>query len=142
MSWLPLYAVLIHRLYSSSNSVLFVKRLALVVLGVLLFDQGAELFKYTLERPRPCHEVEGLRVLAHCSPYGFFSAHAANSFGLAFLFRKWLHSSWFPILLVVAILQSFSRIHLGVHYPLDLVAGALWGFLISFVLHKIESTWS
>ena len=117
-------------------------RLALVALGVLLFDQGAELFKYTLERPRPCHEVEGLRVLAHCSPFGFFSAHAANSFGLAFLFRKWLHSSWFPILLVVAILQCFSRIHLGVHYPTDLLAGAIWGILISFVLHKIESTWS
>ena len=62
VSWLPLYAVLIHRLFSSSNSVLFIKRLALVALGVLLFDQGAELFKYTLERPRPCHEVEGLRV--------------------------------------------------------------------------------
>ena len=62
VSWLPLYSVLIHRLYSSSNSVLFFKRLALVVLGVLLFDQGAELFKYTLERPRPCHEVEGLKV--------------------------------------------------------------------------------
>ena len=142
VSWLPLYAVLTHRLFSSSNSVLFIKRLALVALGVLLFDQGAELFKYTLERPRPCHEVEGLRVLAHCSPFGFFSAHAANSFGLAFLFRKWLHSSWFPILLVVAIFQSFSRIHLGVHYPTDLLAGAIWGILISFVLHKIESTWS
>ena len=85
VSWLPLYAVLLHRLYISSNIVLFVKRLALVVLGVLLFDQGAEFFKYTLERPRPCHEVEGLRVLAHCSPFGFFSAHAANSFGRALM---------------------------------------------------------
>ena len=79
VSWLPLYAALLHRLHSSSNSVLFIKRLALVVVGVLFFDQGAEFFKYTLERPRPCHEVEGLRVLAHCSPFGFFSAHAANS---------------------------------------------------------------
>jgi undecaprenyl-diphosphatase len=83
-----------------------------------------------------------LRVLAHCSPFGFFSAHAANSFGLAFLFRKWVHSSWFPILIVVALVQSFSRIHLGVHYPLDLFAGAVWGFLISVALHKIEKTWS
>jgi undecaprenyl-diphosphatase len=92
ITWLPLYAVLLHRLYISSTAVLFVKRLALVVIGVLLFDQGAALFKYTLERPRPCHDLEGLRVLAHCSPFGFFSAHAANSFGLAFLFRKWAHS--------------------------------------------------
>ena len=142
ITWLPLYAVLLHRLYISSTAVLFVKRLALVVIGVLLFDQGAALFKYTLERPRPCHDLEGLRVLAHCSPFGFFSAHAANSFGLAFLFRKWVHSSWFPILIGVALVQSFSRIHLGVHYPLDLFAGAVWGFLISVALHKIEKTWS
>ena len=40
VSWLPLYAVLLHRLYISSNIVLFVKRFALVVLGVLLFDQA------------------------------------------------------------------------------------------------------
>ena len=78
ISWLPLYAVLIHRLYMSSAFVVFIKRLALVVIGILLFDQGAEFFKYTFERPRPCHEVEGLRVLAHCSPFGFFSAHAGD----------------------------------------------------------------
>lgn len=142
VTWLPLYAVLIHRLYISSTFVVFIKRLALVVIGILLFDQGAEFFKYTLERPRPCHEVEGLRVLAHCSPFGFFSAHAANGFGLAFLVRKWLHSSWFPVLLITAAIQSFSRIHLGVHYPSDLLAGAAWGILISFVLNKVETTWN
>ena len=119
-----------------------IKRLALVVLGVLLWDQGADFFKHWIARPRPCQTMDDLRVLVHCSPYGFFSAHAANAFGLAFLFRKWLHPSWFPVLLIIALLQSYSRIHLGVHYPTDLLVGALWGFLISFVLHKIEKTWS
>ena len=142
ITWIPLYVVMVERLFRRSAMDVFVKRLALVVLGVLLWDQGAELFKHWIARPRPCQTMEDLRVLAHCSPYGFFSAHAANAFGLAFLFRKWLHQSWFPVLLIIAVLQSFSRIHLGVHYPTDLLFGALWGFLVSFVLHKIEKTWS
>ena len=142
ITWIPLYAVLVERLYRRSSLEVFVKRLALVALGVLLWDQGAEFFKHWVERPRPCKTMDDLRVLVHCSDYGFFSAHAANAFGLAFLFRKWLHQSWFPVLIIIAVVQSFSRIHLGVHYPTDLLVGGLWGFLISFVLHKIEKTWS
>ena len=142
ITWIPLYVVLVERLYRRSSLEIFVKRLALVALGVLLWDQGAEVFKHWVERPRPCKTMDDLRVLVHCSDYGFFSAHAANAFGLAFLFRKWLHQSWFPVLLIIAVVQSFSRIHLGVHYPTDLLVGGLWGFLISFVLHKIEKTWS
>lgn len=142
ITWIPLYVVMVERLFRRSAMDIFIKRLALVVLGVLLWDQGAEFFKHWIARPRPCQTMDDLRVLVHCSPYGFFSAHAANAFGLAFLFRKWLHPSWFPVLLIIALLQSYSRIHLGVHYPTDLLVGALWGFLISFVLHKIEKTWS
>jgi membrane-associated phospholipid phosphatase len=56
--------------------------------------------------------------------------------------RKWLKPSWFPILVVVALLQSFSRIHLGVHYPLDLVFGGLWGILISTILVRIDQQFS
>ena len=67
---------------------------------------------------------------------------SANTFGLAFLMRRWLKPSWFPILIVVAVIQSFSRIHLGVHYPLDLLAGALWGILISTILVRIDSQFS
>src|SRR5210317_1528736 len=85
ITWIPLYVVMVERLFRRSAMDVFVKRLALVVLGVLLWDQGAELFKHWIARPRPCQTMEDLRVLVHCSPYGFFSAHAANAFGLAFL---------------------------------------------------------
>ena len=142
--WIPLYVVILARLIKTApNHSTWLFRIALTIVGVLIWDQGAGLFKEWIARPRPCQEeIEGIRVLVHCSPYGFFSAHAANAFGLAFLMRKWLKPSWFPILVVVALLQSFSRIHLGVHYPLDLVFGGLWGILISTILVRIDQQFS
>lgn len=143
ITWLPLYAVLVGRIISSSKDhSTWIFRLALITAGVLIWDQGSGFFKDWVARPRPCHEVDGLRVLVHCSSYGFFSAHAANSFGIAFLTRKWLHSSWFPILLLVATLQSFSRIHLGVHYPVDIIAGAIFGYLGARLLLRIDKNFS
>lgn len=144
ITWIPLYVVILARLIKiAPNHSTWLFRIALTIVGVLIWDQGAGLFKEWIARPRPCQEeIEGIRVLVHCSPYGFFSAHAANAFGLAFLMRKWLKPSWFPILVVVALLQSFSRIHLGVHYPLDLVFGGLWGILISTILVRIDQQFS
>lgn len=143
-TWLPLYIVLVARLIKQSEThSTWIFRIALCLVGVLLWDQGANFFKEIIGRPRPCQEgFEGVRVLVHCSAFGFFSSHAANTFGLAFLMRRWLKPSWFPILIGVAVIQSFSRIHLGVHYPLDLLAGALWGVLISTILVRIDSQFS
>jgi undecaprenyl-diphosphatase len=144
ITWIPLYVVILARLIKTvPNHSAWLFRIALTIVGVLIWDQGASLFKEWIARPRPCQEeIEGIRVLVNCSPYGFVSAHAANAFGLAFLMRKWLKPSWFPILLVVALLQSFSRIHLGVHYPLDLIFGGLWGILISTILVRIDQQFS
>ena len=138
-TWLPLYAILLASIIrSSKNHSVWIFRIALLVAGVLFWDQGSGWFKDWVARPRPCQQVEGLRVLVYCSPFGFFSAHAANSFGIAFLTKRWLHPAWFPVLLLVALLQSFSRLHLGVHYPLDLFAGAIFGILGARLLSRID----
>lgn len=141
ITWVPLYIILLARLFKNADThSVWLFRTALTIVGVLLWDQGAGFFKEWIARPRPCQQqIEGMRVLVHCSPFGFFSAHAANSFGLAFLMRKWLKPSWFPVLLAIATVQSFSRLHLGVHYPLDLLFGAVWGVLISTILVRIDT---
>ena len=139
ITWIPMYVLLLARLFQHSDThSTWLFRTALIIVGVLIWDQGAEFFKHTIARSRPCHDVEGLRVLVYCSPHGFFSAHAANTFGLAFLTRNWLHKSWFPILLIAGIIQSFSRLHLGVHYPLDLLSGALFGVIVARLLHRLD----
>jgi len=139
ITWIPMYVLLLARLFQHSDThSTWLFRTALIIVGVLIWDQGAEFFKHTIARSRPCHDVQGLRVLVYCSPHGFFSAHAANTFGLAFLTRNWLHKSWFPILLIAGIIQSFSRLHLGVHYPLDLLSGGLFGVIVARLLHRLD----
>lgn len=148
--WIPLYIALLVLVFwifkwrSSFWIVLF------LILNVLATDQGSvQLFKEQFKRPRPCHEehlqAEIRLVKGSCGgAYGFISSHASNTFGLAFflglLFRRrfpWLYYS----LLFWAALVAYSRIYLGVHYPGDILAGALFGALCGTGLYLILDRW-
>ena len=90
-------------------------------------------------RLRPCHEPE-LQSLVHLvnnhcgGQFGFVSSHAANVFGLAFfmgqLFKRF-SKLWMPLLIIWALVVSYSRIYLGVHYPFDVICGAILGILLA-----------
>lgn len=137
LTWLPLYALLLFmvwRRWGWRGLVTFG-----VSVGVLiaLADQGSVLIKNWVQRPRPCH-VEAWQGLVHLpsgrcgGAFGFVSSHASNVFALALLFsllmrRRWVWWGMFGW----ALLVSYSRIYLGVHYPGDVVCGAILGLLIS-----------
>jgi undecaprenyl-diphosphatase len=126
-----------------------------VVLGVSLVvtfaDRGSvELFKEVFQRLRPSRNplLEGQVNLVtnfdgeiyRGGKYGFVSSHASNYFGLATYFalilgkfnRKW----WFWMMLW-ALVVSYTRIYLGVHYPGDIFVGALFGMLCGLVAFLI-----
>lgn len=138
ITWIPLYVVLLYFIYRIDyKSTLWI--LGGVMLTILLADQvSSGLMKPYFERLRPCHDPrwEGMiHVYGRCGGlYGFVSSHAANTFGLATfltlkLGRKQKAISW---LFLYAIVVSYTRIYLGVHYPLDLFFGALVGVLAAF----------
>lgn len=116
-----------------------------VALLILCCDQCANLFKYGFERLRPCHNPlinNYLRIVTCGGKYGYFSAHAANSFAVAvffyFLFRnkiRWIGG----VLFSWAMLVSYSRLYLGVHYPFDILTGAMIGGGFGFLCYKITS---
>lgn len=88
-------------------------------------------FKKTIQRPRP-PQTEGLTVIQR-SPAGSFSFpsnHAVNSFALATFATAFLAGSG-PWLFVIAFLIAYSRVYNGVHFPLDVTAGALLGLVIA-----------
>ncbi|MGB5403582.1 MAG: phosphatase PAP2 family protein, partial [Robiginitalea sp.] len=98
-----------------------------------------------VQRLRPCYEpeLEGLVRLVKSScggRFGYFSAHAANAFGLATFFavfwgqRKRL---WGALLLLWAVVVGYSRIYLGVHYPLDILTGFLAGGLLGWLFAQL-----
>jgi undecaprenyl-diphosphatase len=125
------------------------KAILLIVLTAALVattDQVSRSFKYSIERYRPCrpesnHLPKPHVIKEHCGgKFGFFSAHASNTFGIAIFFGSLLiplvkHSKY--ILLIWAAIVAYSRIHLGVHYPIDIVCGALCGILFGWIYTKI-----
>lgn len=119
-----------------------------IVALIFLADQGTNLAKQYFERPRPCREEElagMVHFLAkHCGLYGFWSAHAANAFAQISFFmflnvipKGKLRLGVYSFLFTWAILVAFSRVMVGVHFPFDILAGAVYGVLCAILLYMI-----
>ena len=119
---------------------------SIVLVMILISDQSANIFKDSLQRLRPCYDElikDSVRLVKEScgGKYGFFSAHASNSFSLAVFFGLLFKDfSKYPIYftLIFASLISYSRIYLGVHFFLDVIFGFLVGFLTSFIIYRIS----
>ncbi len=107
----------------------------LAVVSVALSDWISNTVKHLVERPRPCHTLETVRLLVGCGgSFSMPSNHAANAsaiiFALSYQSKKW--AQW--LLLTVAALVGFSRIYVGVHYLSDVIVGALIGVVVSILV--------
>ncbi len=105
-------------------------RTAVLVAIILITatDQlSSSVLKPLFARPRPCHDVEGIRVLYRCGKtFAFPSGHATNPMAAAIFFGL-LYRRWLWPLVGLAVLVSYSRIYLGVHYPFDAIGGWILG---------------
>ena len=145
--WIPLYVVLAVLLF-----VKFKKGMLYIApfIGLLIFlsDKiSVYFFKEVFMRLRPCHNPEIANLVHvvndHCGgQFGFVSSHATNTFALAVfvgLLVKQKISWLLPVLVFWATVVSYSRIYLGVHYPGDVICGAILGTIIAkFVLMMLN----
>jgi undecaprenyl-diphosphatase len=138
--WIPLYALIIafivRRYHWRSLWIILA-----VIIMITLSDQIANLLKAGVKRLRPCKDPE-IGHLVHlvnnyCSGmYGFVSGHAANSFALASFLSLIFRKNWVTCGMILwATLVSYSRIYLGVHYPGDIIGGALLGTLLGLGIY-------
>lgn len=133
--WIPLYIIFLYLLFKTYKPKSLIFILIFIALGITFTDQIAGVFKYGIARLRPCHDEElipQLRMITCGGKYGFFSSHAANSFFIATFLSILLAKKyrWLPMgVFIWAGFISYSRIYLGVHFPLDIIFGALVGFL-------------
>ena len=143
---IPLYAFLlfhIHKVYKEKTWGILLS----VGLLILMTDQFTSgLMKPFFERLRPSHEpsLEGMVHLVNGysgGSYGFASSHAANTFGIAMFLNCILKKvkPWISWLFLWAAFVSYTRIYLGVHYPGDILVGALVGVLFGWVVFKVYS---
>ena len=113
--------------------------LALVLataLAVSISDFLGATLKELIARDRPCHVLSHVKDIANCSnSFSFPSNHAVNSFTFATIVTLAYKNLTF-LLYVSALLIGYSRIYLGVHYPTDVLSGALLGILIGFLGYK------
>ncbi len=144
--WFPLYALLLYLLYRKLSRRGFFMAVLCLVLNVISTDQGSvKLFKEQFQRLRPCHQedIKGqMRLVKEgCGgQYGFVSSHASNTFGLAVLaglilmpfYRYILH-----LLLLWAAIIGYSRIYLGVHFPGDVIGGAILGSVLGYLYYLL-----
>jgi len=144
INWIPFFLILLYTLYKAKGKEFFLILIA-ITLTVVLCDQVSGIFKEWIARPRPSREPDIMHQLHIVNnyrggKYGFFSSHAANTFGiavlLAFVLKNTLVTS---ILLIWAAFESYTRIYLGVHYPLDILTGMLFGILSGYLIYRLHT---
>lgn len=139
--WIPVYALIVWWMWKQ-----YQQRIWLPLLGILLVFGFSDSFSSRVLKPGIARERPFLNEKLHArlpdgpagSKHGFVSSHAANTFGiytfaalaLGFKRRKWM------VFLGIAALVSYSRVYLGVHYPGDVLSGALLGVMIALLVHK------
>ena len=133
LTWIPFYIALIFILIKSLKKQSWLVILALIVCIIIADQVSSGLIKEMVHRLRPSRnpDLENMVCLLkgyRGGKYGFVSSHAANSFGLAMLISLFFRNRKYTIIVFFwAAIVAYSRIYLGVHYPGDVISGAIVG---------------
>ena len=144
-TWIPLYLALLYVVIKSNYAVRYVL-LVVAAAGLCVLLTGTiddTIVKPLVARWRPGHDPEiGMLVDTvdgyRGGNYGFFSAHAANTFSIAVFISLLMRQRLLTITLVTwSLINCYTRLYLGVHYPGDITVGLLWGGLAGFAVYRL-----
>ena len=138
--WAPLYIFLAMFVLLNFKTkglwwtVLFFSTIALTDLA------GTYIFKHNVQRLRPCNDpdffIHVRLLLKQCGGYSFISNHAANHFGMSAFFYitfRYILKKWALIPFIWAAFIGYAQVYVGIHYPLDVLCGAILGLLFGFI---------
>lgn len=138
-TWIPLYLFVLVALIIKYKWQA-IPLIVLIIVCIVATDQSSVFLKNTVGRLRPSYDPD-TSPFVHLvnnykgGPYSFVSSHATNAFGFGVLAALLIKNRVFTfVVLGMAAINSYSRIYLGVHFPGDIVAGAILGSVIGAVL--------
>lgn len=144
-TWIPLYVSLFYLVVKNNDNM---KQILLIVASaaacvVLAGTIDDTIVKPMVARWRPTHDfeigtlvdvVDGYRG----GRYGFFSAHAANTFSIAIFFSLLVRSVTMTIMMVCwSLANCWTRMYLGVHFPIDIICGLIWGGMVGCLVYYL-----
>lgn len=153
-TWIPLYISLFYIVVKNNDTV---QKIALIVLcaGLCVLFAGAVddmIVKPSVARWRPTHDPEIGMLVDVVNGYrggrfGFFSAHASNTFSIAVFFSLLVRSRLLTCFLFGwSFTNCWTRLYLGVHYPGDILVGLIWGAMVGtsiwFLHKKLTDRWT
>ncbi|MCR4916377.1 MAG: phosphatase PAP2 family protein [Prevotella sp.] len=144
-TWIPLYLGLFF-VVCRTNKTLREILLVVVAAGLCVLLAGTvddEIVKPLVARWRPTHDPQIGSLVDVVNDYrggnyGFFSAHASNTFSLALFFSLLMRRRLFIVFMVCwSLTNCWTRLYLGVHYPGDITVGLLWGALVGYSVYRL-----
>lgn len=148
-TWLPLYVGWLY-LVVKNNEVPKVVAIIVSALCCLLLTEGVAegIVKPMVARPRPLNDLQMGHLVdvvqgVTANDYSFFSAHAANTMGLALFFCLLVRNTLFSVAMCIwTLMNGYTRLYLGMHFPFDVLSGFIWGafsaLLVYSVYHFVE----
>ena len=142
INWIPLFLLILYLIYKKLGTKQTLYLLLFVAVLLVFTDQTTNLFKNGFKRLRPCNNPEinsFIRIVQTRTSFSFFSGHAANTMAVAtFLYLIFKRNfKYFWLLFLWPLIFAYSRIYLGLHYPLDIICGYLCGFILGFLMFKL-----
>jgi undecaprenyl-diphosphatase len=143
LSWIPLYLLFFYLIFKSLG---WKKGLALVLLTAVLVtfsDQFTVFLKESFERLRPNRDPEineTIRILKNNKSFSFVSGHATTSMAVSVLMFLTLKTRYryTYLFFIWPLMFAYSRVYIGVHFPMDVVSGAVLGALIGYLFYRIS----
>lgn len=144
--WIPLFIYLLFLLFKIFDLKKGIVLILLITLFITFSDQLVNIIKYYYMRLRPCNDPDlelSIRAIIHRNSYSFVSGHSTTSFAMTSYFILLLKPYFKQIrfLIIWPILFAYSRVYLGVHFPLDIFTGMyigmFEGLLFFYITQKI-----
>lgn len=141
-NWIPFFLILLFILYKKIGTKQLLVALLTITILITFTNEITDLIKFNVQRNRPCNDKELiglLRIVKDSDTFSYFSGHAANSMAaMMFVFlilRKYYKYSY--LLFLYPLVFAYSRIYLGLHFPLDIISGYIFGSLTGVLFYKI-----